>query len=153
MGMEVWSKANTVPFLIGGSPQIKYITLLQQGQRSGDMLTNTLLGRVGATGLYQQITPGNSDGSQLPRAILRRSVTEAELQAGNVVNVPAWVGGAEAITVDKNQLVIEGATDLDTNVNLPAGLNSRVEDLMIWANMYVADTKNIEVAQEPTPPI
>ncbi|MBF0487549.1 MAG: head decoration protein [Nitrospirae bacterium] len=61
------------------------------------MVLGTVLGRVTATGKYKGYAAGNSDGTQVPRAILARDV---DSPAGNTA-VTAYVHGefnANALT-------------------------------------------------------
>jgi hypothetical protein len=150
--IENWSKVDTTPLIIGGSPMISYETIIQDGGRSGDMVYGTILGQIGASRKWRPVSPAVSDGAQFPRAVLMRTLLEADIIAGDIDDVPLARGGGEAIVVDKNQIVWEGATTQDTLVNDPTNLNSTMRELLVWANIYVADTKNIEVAQEPAGP-
>lgn len=152
MTVELWSTADTVPFLREGSPLISYVTLKQISQHAGDLEKFTVLAQVGATLKWQNIEPGNADGSQFPRAILMRTISEAQIQAGDVEKVPIMRGGSPAVVVDMNRLIVEGPGTLDTLVNLPAGIASTIKELLVWANIYVIDTQDIEKFQEPPPP-
>jgi hypothetical protein len=116
------------------------------------MVQKTLLGRIGATGLWVPHAPAAIDGSQFPRGILMRTLTEADIQAGNIADVPIIIGGTPPLVIASDQLVQEGGAGLNTLVNTPAQIASRIRDLMIWANIYVIDNQDIERFQEPAGP-
>jgi hypothetical protein len=148
MGITTRAAIDTVPFLRGGAPLTIYGTINQDGGRSGDMLNGTLMGRLAITGKWVPLAPAATDGSQFPRGILARTLLEADIQAGEIPDVPIIKGGSPPIIVASDQLIVETG-DINTVVNQPAQINSRVEDLMIWANMYVLDNQDIERLQSP----
>jgi hypothetical protein len=150
MSVELWSTANTVPFLRGGSPLVRYETIIQIGLHVGDLVAGTVLGRIGSSRKWQPVTPGNTDGTQFPNGVLLRTISEAQIQAGDVDDVPIMTGG-QAVVLAASGLTIEAPATLDTVVANPTNLNMTIRDLMAWANMYVIDDQNIERAQEPPP--
>ncbi len=151
MAVELWSTANTVPFLRGGSPLVRYETILQDAQRSGDMVSGTIMGRIGASGKWVPNDPTATDGSQHPAGLLARTLTEAEIQAGDVVDVPIICGGAEAIQVAASGLEIENGS-LTSVITNPTNYNVIVREALQMANIYVIDDQDIEVAQSAAPP-
>jgi hypothetical protein len=74
-----------------------------------------------------------TDGTQYPRGILQRTLTEAQIKAGDVSDVPIAVG--EGI-FDSAQLVIENSKTLATIINVPANFNTSVEDFLRLLNLY-----------------
>ena len=110
-------------------------TVAQDAGRVGDMVVNTLMAYNPSTKVWVAfVDETGTNGTQFPRGILMRTLTEAEIKAGDVADVPILVG--EAI-VDLAQLVIENSKTLDTVINSPAGINIRVEDYLRLLNIYM----------------
>ncbi len=108
------------------------------------------MGRVANGGKWVPLAPAASDGSQWPAGILKRTLTEAQIQAGDIEDVPIITGGGAPVFAESG-LTIEGYSLL-TPINNPAGMNILVREAMAWANMYVIEDQDIERAQEPVPP-
>lgn len=143
--IENWSTADTVPLHRGGSPLLSYETLSQQGARStGDMLKGTVIAQNGGTRAWKQVTPASVVGEQLPRAILMRTILEQDLIDGIVLNVPIVRGGSPPVVYDRTRLILEDSVTFEELINNPAGLASTVRELLVWANIYIIGTQDIE---------
>ena len=85
----------------------------QDGSRSTDLLTKTLLGQEAATGLwvpYTDITA--TDGTAVPKGIFNGDdIPFADLVAGNVTNQLVMLLG-DACTFDSDELVLENSVTL-----------------------------------------
>lgn len=113
-------------------------TVVQDAGRSGDMVINTLMAKDPATGKWTSFTDETAtDGTQFPRGILLRTLTEAEIKAGDVSDVPILVGDA---VIDSAQLVIENSKTLATVINAPAGINVTVEDFLSQISIWMEST-------------
>lgn len=127
--MSVQTRQDNVnfPFIRAGTTYTKESqTVVQDAGRSGAMAKNTVMAYDPATSKWNSFTDETAtDGTQFPRGILLATLSEAEIKAGDVVNVPILVGGC--CTVDLDLLVIENSKTLATVINVPAGLNTTVE--------------------------
>lgn len=143
--MAVQGRANitNVAFIRMGSGLTKEAeTVLQDAGRSGNMVYGTLMSRVGSSGKWVPFTDETAtDGSQIPKGVLLKTLTEAEIQAADVANVPILVRGE---IIDQNQLTIENSKTLATIVNVPTNLNSSVEEIMRWTGIFVEDTIDVD---------
>jgi hypothetical protein len=100
------------------------------------MVRNTVMAYDPATGKWNSFTDETAtDGTQFPKGILMADLTEAEIVAGDVVDVPILVGGC--CTVDVGLLVIENSKTLATVINVPAGINTTVEDELRKIGIFV----------------
>lgn len=136
MAVQAQTDFTVKPFILSGMALIKSAqTVLKDAGRSGDMVINTLMAYNPTTAKWVPFTDETAtNGTQIPKGILRRTLTEAEIQAADVADVPILVGDA---IVDPAQLIIENSKTLATVVNIPANLNQSVEDLLRWTGLYV----------------
>ena len=146
MGVQNRTDLSAVPFIRSGESLVKESeTVLQNLGRSGDMVRHTLMAQIGTGGAKGKWVPWDdetpSNGEQYPKGFLMATLSEAEIKAGDVVDVP--ILRANAI-VDKKQIVIEGGKTLDTTINVPAGLNQTAEDVLAWSGLFVEDTVDID---------
>lgn len=144
MAVQVRTDNSTVPFLRRGSALCKEAATVVQdaGRGTADMVQYTLMVYDPATAKWNSFTnEAATNGTQIPKGILLKTLAAAAIVAGDVVNVPILVGDA---VVDQNQLVIENSKTLATVVNVPANLNQSVEDLLRWVGIYTEDTVDID---------
>jgi hypothetical protein len=141
MGVQTSTDLTNLPFILQGSGAFKVGTVLTDGGRSGAMVKNTLMSYNPTSKKWVPFTDETAtNGQQYPRGILRATLSEAEIQAGDVLNVPILVRG---VIVDKNQLVIENSKTLDTIINVPAGFNTAVEDYLRMVGIFMKDSEAI----------
>ena len=142
MAVQASSDITNKPFILGGPGLTKQAeTVAQDAQRSGDMAVYTLMAKNPSTGKWTPFTDETAtDGTQYPRGVLLKKLTEAEIKAGDVVNTPILVGDA---IVDQNQLTIENSKTLATIVNVPTNFNTAVEDLLRQIGIFMQDTVDI----------
>lgn len=96
MAVQNRSDLTTEPFILSDESDVVNGDIAQDAQRATDLLRNTVMAKVAASGLW---TPWNSvvgtDGSAVPRGIYRGDdIAAADLVAGNVEDVPILVGNA-----------------------------------------------------------
>ena len=142
MAVQSRQDYSSTPFILQGSGLSKTKqTLLQDAGRSGDLLRHTLMAYNPTTAKWVPYTDETAtDGTQIPAGIIMASVTEASIIAGDVINIPILVRG---LVVDKNALVIENSLTLATIVNVPAGLNKSVEELLRGTGIFMQNTTGI----------
>jgi hypothetical protein len=117
-------------------------TVVQDAGRSGAMVKHTLMAQVAASGKWTSFTDETAtDGTQYPRGILLADLTEAEIKAGDVANVPIL---AEGVVYDLNQLVIENSKTLATVINVPVNFNHRVDAYLALCGITFQDTIDID---------
>lgn len=139
MAVQVKTDLTNNPFVLTLLSLIKDAeTVAQDAGRTGDMAIYTLMAYNPATKVWVAfVDETGNNGTQFPRGILMKTLTEAEIKAGDVENVPILIGEA---VIDSAQLVIEASKTLDTVINSPAGINIRVEDYLRLLNIYMEDT-------------
>lgn len=139
MAVQVKTDLTNKPFVLSLQSLAKDAeTVLQDGGRSGDMLIHTLMSFNPTSQKWVPFSnEAATNGEQFPRGILMKTLTEAEIQAGDVLNVPILIG--EAI-IDSTQLVIESSKTLNTVINQPANINVAVEEFLRQLNIYTEDT-------------
>ena len=137
MGVQTRLDNTRYPFTLSDDALVsENETVLTDAGRSGDMARFTLMSKVSASGKWVPFTSGTAtDGSQFPRGILLATLSEAEIKAGDVVNVPIL----RRSIFDQNQLVIETGS-LTTTINEPANTNTRVVDWLISCGLVPEDT-------------
>lgn len=142
MGVQNRTDFTNVAFVLHGTGRVKVGTVLQDAGRSGAMVRHTLMQRNPATLKWQSFTDETAtDGTQWPRGILMADLTEAEIKAADVLNVPILIGG---VIVDKNALVIENSKTLATVINVPTNINTTVEDFLAMVGIHFQDTDDID---------
>ena len=139
MAVQRKTDLSNKPFILTLMALIKGAeVVVQDAGRSGDMLINTLMVKDPATGKWTSFTDETgTDGTQFPRGILRRELTEAEIKAGDVSDVPILVGDA---VVDSAHLVIENSKTLATVINVPVNINVTVEDFLAQLGIWMEST-------------
>jgi hypothetical protein len=132
-----------IPFLRDGNPvSIDSAVVAQDAGRSADMVAKTVMAYDPAAEKWVPFTDETaSDGTQFPKGILMKTLATADIVAGDISNVPIWVGNA---VVDEDQLVIENSLTLDTIVNVPAGLNTSVRDLLKLIGIFTESTVDVD---------
>ena len=143
MAMEVRTNYTNYPFILFGDPIAKEAeTFEQDAGRSGALVKHTLLAYDSANAKWQVYKDETAtDGTQFPKGICMADLTEAEIKAGDVLNVPVLVGNCH---FDKNQLVIEASKTLATVINEPANTHTTVEDELIKIGLIPEDTRDID---------
>lgn len=145
MAVQVKTDLSNKPFVLSLISLNKDAeTVLQDAGRSGDMLIHTLMAFNPTSQKWVPFSnEAATNGEQFPRGILLKTLTEAEIKAGDVLNVPIIVG--EAI-IDSAQLVIESAKTLDTVINVPVNFNTSVEEFLRGLNIYMEITVDTTAA-------
>jgi len=142
MAVQVKTDLSNKPFILTLNPLVKDAeVVVQDAGRSGNMVINTLMAFDPATSKWNSFTNETAtDGTQFPRGILLKTLTEAEIKAGDVADVPILVGEA---VVDSAQLVIENSKTLNTVINVPTNFNTAVEEFLRMLNIYMESTIDI----------
>lgn len=142
MAVQVKTDLENKPFILAKMGLVKGAeTVVQDAGRSAAMAYGTLMVLDPATDKWTSFTDETAtDGTQFPGGFLLRALTAAEIVAGDVEDVPILVGDA---IVDSAQIVIENSKTLATVVNVPAGLNKSVEELLRWLGLYPETTIDI----------
>ena len=144
--MPVQNRADysNIPFVRTGTPFYKEAeTVLTDAGRSGDMVANTVMAYDSALAKWVPFTDETAvDGTQIPRGFLKAALSEAEIKAGDVLNVSILVGGC--CTVDRGQVVVENSKTLATVVDVPTNLKASVEDLLRWTGIFVESTIDVD---------
>jgi len=137
------SDISNIPFLrVGPAVSIDDAIILQDAGRSGDMLVKTLMAYNPTSKKWVPFTDETAtDGTQYPKGILTKTLSEAAIKAGDILGVSIYVG---RMIIDGAQLVIESSKTLDTIVNIPAGLNTSVKDLLKQINIFTEATVDID---------
>lgn len=149
MAVQATRNNTTVPFVRDGEPFEKDNEVVAtDGGRTGDMVPYTLMAQNPSTLKWVPFTDNTAaDGTQWPRGILMINLTEAQIKAADVVDVPVIVGG-RGLVVDKEQLVIENKKTLATVINVPANTNKTVETCLREIGIYMQDTVDIDAYQQ-----
>jgi len=145
MAVQVKTDLTNKPFILTLLSLVKDSeTFLQDAGRSGAVAIYTLLAFNPTSQKWVVFSDETAtDGTQWPRGIILKSLTEAEIKAGDVADVPVLVGEA---VIDSAQLVIESSKTLDTIINVPAGINTAVEEFLRQLNIYMESTIDITAA-------
>ena len=132
-----------IPFLRQGPVvSIDDAVVAQDAGRATDLLAKTLMSYNPTTQKWVPFTDETaSDGTQFPKGILVNTIETAKLVAGDVSDVMIWTGRA---IIDGAQLVIENSLTLDTIVNVPAGLNTSVKDLLKQIGIFTESTVDVD---------
>jgi hypothetical protein len=138
MTVQSRSDIDNTPFILGGNPvQSESETVAQDAGRTADMVYGTLMSQNPSTKIWSSFVDETGiNGTQIPMGVLLRTLPTADIVAGNVENVPILTGNA---ILNKDLLTIENSKTLDTVVNSPTNLNKRVEDLLKWLGIFMAD--------------
>lgn len=121
--------------------------ILTNGSRSGDLLAFTLMAYNPTSKKWVPFTDETAtDGTAYPAGFTLQTYTEAAIKAGDVVDVPIVVGG-RGLGIDKNRLTIENSKTLDTIINVPAGVNTSVEQALRRIGIFVVNTSDANAYQ------
>ena len=132
-------------FVLSGEALSRSVTLLQDaGRGAAALVYGTLMAKVSATGKWVPFTDETAvDGTATARGIfVGDDVTGAALVAGDVTDVPIYVGGC--FTFDAQQLVIENSKLLTTVVGGATTENRTVQDDLESFGMYTELTVDID---------
>lgn len=102
--------STTVPLITSGYSYVRNGDISQNAQRTTDLLKNTVMAYIAATGLWTPfISVAGTDGSAIPRGIyLGDDIAAADLVAGNIEDCPILVGGC--CTINENEVVFDDDT-------------------------------------------
>jgi hypothetical protein len=138
MAVQASRDNSNKPFIIGGPGVSKLGTFVQDADRSGDIEIYTVVAYNPTSGLWEPLTDVTAtDGTQFPRGIIMQTITEAEIKAGNVANVPILKGNA---IVDSEQLVLENSYVLSDIINVPTNYNTCIEDELKHIGIFCSST-------------
>jgi hypothetical protein len=142
MSVQVKTDLDNRPFILAKMGLIKSAqTVAQDAGRTVDMEYGTVMAYDPSAAKWVPFTDETAtDGTQIPKGFLMRKLLTADIVAGDVSDVPILVGDA---IVDSAQIVIENSKTLATVVNVPAGLNQTVEDLLRFLGLYPETTIDI----------
>jgi len=145
MAQQVRLNNTNLPFILGGEAVYKAgAVLAQDAGRSGDLVCNTVMGKIAASGkwaAYELVTA--TDGTAIPQGIYRGpTILEATIQAGDVDDVAILVGGL-ACLVDESQLVYENSYTRATVITLATEDLRTIEDHLAVRGIFMADVVNI----------
>lgn len=109
--MEARTEFDTSTLIIGGEGRTKTDGVLtQNGSRSGNLVTGTLLGLIASTGKFVPADPTDPARSANLAVYIGADITEADIIAGDVSGLDLLVGGD--VTIREDLLVLEnGALD------------------------------------------
>jgi len=146
MAVQATQNNITVPFIRDGeSFTMDNEVVLTDGKRSGDMAPYTLMAQDPSTEKWVPLTDETAvDGTELPAGILMINLTEAQIQAADVVDVSILVGG-RGLVIDENQLVIENSLDLATVIG---SKNKTIRACLREIGIYTQDTVDIDAYQQ-----
>jgi hypothetical protein len=140
MAVQARSDYSNTPLILSDDSDVMNCSIIQNRERSGDLLYGTVLAEISATGLYTPfVSVAGTDGSGVPRAIyLGDDIAAADLVDGDVVDVAILVGNARV----NEQLVVwdQDILDADTVV-APTTVEART------ARKALADASNIRLEE------
>lgn len=138
------SDISNIPFIRLGTPAllIDDAVLLQDEEREEVLAAKTLMAYDPTNEGWVPFTDEEAtDGTQYPKGILTTDITAAALAAGDVSDVAIWVGD---FICDGDQIIIENSLTLDTIVNVPAGYNTSVKDLLKFIGIFTEATVDVD---------
>lgn len=96
MAVQARQDNSTRPLILSDESDVRNETIIQNAQRTTDLLHGTVMAQIAASGLWTPfIAVAGVDGSGVPRGIyLGDDIIAADLVAGNVTDVPILVGNA-----------------------------------------------------------
>ncbi len=131
----------TEPLILSENSLVKNGTIAQDAQRATDLLKNTVMAQIAATGFW---TPFNSvvgvDGSAIPRGIyLGEDIAAADIVAGDIEDCEILVGNA---TVNESLVVFDDDTLNRDSVIGAATIHAMTAEaaLAAHANIYLEET-------------
>lgn len=143
MTVQARTDISNIPFLRQGPAlSIDDAVVAQDAGRTEDMVAKTLMAYDPTAEKWVPFTDETAaDGTQFPKGILTRTIATADIVAGDVTGVAIFVG---RMIIDGAQLVIENSKTLDTIVNVPAGLNTSVKDLLKQIDIFTEATVDVD---------
>lgn len=143
MAVQTRQDISNIPFLRQGPAlTIDDAIVLQDAGRSGDMEALTLMAFNPTSKKWVPFSDETAtDGTQYPKGILTKKLLEADIVAGDIADVAIYVG---RMIIDGAQLIIESSKTLDTIVNVPAGLNTSVKDLLKQIDIFTEATVDVD---------
>lgn len=142
--VQVQTDNNLQDLVIFGHAAVKQgQTLKQDAGRSGDLVHNTLMAKVAATGKWIPFTnEASTDGTAIPQGIyIGDDITEADIKAGDVEDLQILVGAW--VVIDKNLLTIENSKLLTTVITVGTTDLRTVEDHLAESGIFMQDTIEI----------
>jgi hypothetical protein len=142
MAVQVKTDLENKPFILAKMGLTKSAQVLKQDAgRTTDLAFGTLMAFETAIEKWVPFTDETAtDGTAHPSGIIMQTIPTADIVAGDVSDITILVGDA---IIDSAQLVIENSKTLATTVNVPAGLNKSVEQLLRWLGIYPETTIDI----------
>ena len=146
MSVQVRLNNDTRPFILDGG--ISFVkeseVLVTDAGRVGDIKTFTLMAQIAATKKWVPYTDeAATNGSGVAKGIyVGMDILEADIKAGDVVDLPILVGGN--FTIDKTQLVFEGGTGLDDVFASGTIHEKRVDDQLAEIGIFTEATTDID---------
>jgi len=106
MSVQNRGDLTTEQLVLSGESLVENVSIAQDAQRATVLLTNTIMAKIAATGLW---TPWNSvvgtDGSAIPRGIyIGDNIAAADLVAGDVDDLPVIMAD---VVVNEDLLVCD----------------------------------------------
>lgn len=143
MGIQARTDYYSLDLIRGGNPKsLSNETVVQDGARSGAMVKGTVMTLDPATNKWNSLTdPTATDGTAYPRGILLADLTEAEIQAGDVVDVPILVGDA---ILDASHITLENSLTLADVINVPANTNTTIGIELRKLGLYTEVTRDVD---------
>lgn len=141
MNVQVLTNINTQSFIKEGNVRIKNGIFKQDAGRSGALVAFTLLAWDSASLKWVVFEDETAvDGTQTPKGISFRALTEAQIIAGDTPDFTVYYLGEPGV-FDEDQLTIENSLTMDTVVTSPTGQNQTVrqhlEDIGLIGNTVV----------------
>jgi len=131
----------TEPLILSENSLVKNGTIAQNAQRATDLLKNTVMAQIAATGFWVPFNAVNgTNGSAIPRGIyLGEDILAADLVAGNVEDCEILVGNA---TVNESLVVWDDDTLSAASVIGAATIHAMTAEaaLAAHANIYLEET-------------
>jgi len=136
MAVQVRSDLDNRYFILRNGRTMNNEIVLQDAERSGDILQYTIMAQVPATSKWVPLTNlAAVDGTEIPRGILLCEILEADVIAGDVLNVVILVGDVE---VRRDLLIADDGTAIedflaDVVVSKTATIESALQEVGIYA--------------------
>ena len=135
---------NNNPFFLSGDGYAEETATIKQdaGRVTGPLVKFTLMAKEAATGKWLPFTDETAvDGTAIPRGIFTgEDISQADIVAGDVVDVPIAVGGRRSF--DDDQLVIENAKLLTTVIGAATVEARTVDEALRETGLFAESTMN-----------
>lgn len=154
MSVQVRIDLDTTGFIFYSFPAFRAdnATILQDGGRSGDIVAFTLMAQIAATGKWVPYSDETAtDGTAIPAGIFVPShiltvITEADIQAGDVEDVPILTFGAK---FDQGKLVIENSKTLATIIATGTVNSQTVEEALKKITLIPMASRTASLPENP----